>query len=103
MDLFRDGFTQVTKLGLAAESKNALDDAAFFVEQDGVRQPAIMICVLQAAAANEDRKWWPEFPHECAHLAAADVVRNGGDIEIRTRELAVQLRHVGKFLPARAA
>src|SRR5947207_5757877 len=99
-DFPRDEVAQVAKLVLAAESKEAFDDAAVPVQQHGVRQPAVMICRLHAPAANENGEWRAKLTHERAHLAAADVVRDRGDVEVGPLELAVQLRHVREFLPA---
>src|SRR2546427_555248 len=62
-----------------------------------------MICRLHAAAANENGKRRAKLAHERAHLAAADVVGDRRDIEIRALEDAVQLRHVWEFFPARCA
>src|SRR6266550_2237318 len=48
IDFPRDQVAQMAKLVLAAESKEAFDDAAVPVQQHGVRQPAVMICRLHA-------------------------------------------------------
>src|SRR5258705_10747253 len=88
---------------LAAEAKEALDDAAVAIEQHGIWQAAIVICGLHAAAAHEDREGRPEFAHERAHLAVAHVIRNRGDGEASVSEVLVQLSHVREFLPTRLA
>src|SRR5439155_21593819 len=68
IDFPRDEVAQVAKLVLAAESKEAFDDAAVPVQQHGVRQPAVMICRLHETAGHEHGVWWANFSPERALL-----------------------------------
>src|ERR1051326_2177028 len=103
IDLFPYGLTQPRKLGVAAEAKDALDHPALPVEQDRVGKAAIMKDRLHAAAADQNRERRAELPEKLSHLAAAHVVGDGRDVEVRTAEFAVQLRHVRELLaPGRA-
>ena len=90
MDLFRNGSAQVLKLGFAAKPENALDYASLLVQQHRVGQPAVMIDGLHVAAPHQNGEWRPELGDKCPHLGIADVVRDGGDIEVLTVELFVQ-------------
>src|SRR5438552_16901300 len=81
IDFPRDEVAQVAKLVLAAETKEAFDDAAVPVQQHGVRQPAVMICRLHAPAANENGEWRAKYRHERAHLAAAHAGRKPGEVQ----------------------
>src|SRR5437867_5197212 len=100
IDFPRNDFAEMTELRLATESENALDDASLPVQQHGVGEPAIMVQRFHAPATDENRERRPKLPHERAHLAAADVVRDRGNVEVGALELAEQLRHVREFLPA---
>ena len=93
------------EFGLAAKPEDALDYASLLVEQHGVGQAPVVIDRFHIAAADENREWWggAKFGDKRAHFAAADVVRDGGDIEIRAAELAVELGHVREFLSTRCA
>src|ERR1041385_3296729 len=102
IDLFPDGLTQPRELGVAAEPKDALDHSALPVEQDREGKTAIVINRLHAAAADENREQRAELPEKLSHLAAAHVVGDGRDVEVRTTEFAVQLRHVRELLATRS-
>src|SRR2546428_8747845 len=80
----------MAELRFAAESEDALDDASLPVQQDRVGEPAVVICRLHVPAANENGKRRAKLAHELAHLAAADVVGDSADIEIRAPQLAVE-------------
>src|SRR5438045_9539774 len=101
MDLFLDGLAQVLEFGLAAESEDALDDATLPIEQDRIRQPAIMVYRLHASCANEYQTWRPEFANKRAHLRIAHVIRSCRYRRPSLREVAIQLGAVGHAVAAR--
>src|SRR6266545_2736541 len=103
MDLFRDGLAQVLEFSVAAEAKDALDDASLPVEEHGVRQPPVMIDRFHAAATHENRERRPKLRDERAHLAIADIVGDCRDVEVVASKHAIQLRHMGKLGAARLA
>src|SRR4051812_3168836 len=103
MNFPRDRFAQMVELGFSAKPEDALDDPSLLVQQHGIGQSPEVIYRFHATPADQNRKRWPEFRDERAHLGGVHIVRNRRDVELIAGEALVELRHVWKLFAARSA